>query len=115
MLGNGNPLPDSYLKNPMYRGAWRATAHGVAKEADMTEHTAPSPIIYKGKESEKGYIYMNPFALHLKLAQHVKQLYFNLKKKVSFPQGSGCMLDVFLEIPWRSEGLRVPFGRETVL
>ena len=58
---------------------------------------------------------MNPFALHLKLA-HVKQLYFDLKKKkVSFPQGRRRMLDVFLEIPWRSEGLRVPFGRETAV
>ena len=25
------------LENPMDRGAWRATIHGVAKEADMTE------------------------------------------------------------------------------
>ena len=29
--GNGNPLQDSYLGNPMDRGAWRATVHGVAK------------------------------------------------------------------------------------
>ena len=28
------------LENPMDRGAWRATIHGVAKEADMTEMTA---------------------------------------------------------------------------
>ena len=27
--GNGNPLPDSCLGNPMDRGAWRATVHGV--------------------------------------------------------------------------------------
>ena len=25
------------LGNPLDRGAWRATAHGVAKELDMTE------------------------------------------------------------------------------
>ena len=50
------PTLDSYLKNPMDRGAWWTTAHGVAKEADMTEHTAPSPIIYKGTEFDKGYI-----------------------------------------------------------
>ena len=24
------------LENPMDRGAWRATVHGVAKESDMT-------------------------------------------------------------------------------
>ena len=28
---NGNPLQYSCLENPMDRGAWRATAHGVAK------------------------------------------------------------------------------------
>ena len=29
--GNGNPLQYSYLGNPMNRGAWWATVHGVAK------------------------------------------------------------------------------------
>ena len=29
--GNGNPLQDSCLENPMEGGAWRATVHGVAK------------------------------------------------------------------------------------
>ena len=29
--GNGNPLQDYCLENPMDRGAWRATVHGVAK------------------------------------------------------------------------------------
>ena len=29
--GNGNPLKYSCLENPMDRGAWQATAHGVAK------------------------------------------------------------------------------------
>ena len=35
-VGNGNPLQHSCLGNPMGRGAWRATVHGVAKELDMT-------------------------------------------------------------------------------
>ena len=34
--GNGSPLQYSCLGNPMDRGAWRATAHGVAKELDTT-------------------------------------------------------------------------------
>ena len=34
--GNGNPLPYSCLGNPMDRGAWKATVHGVVKESDMT-------------------------------------------------------------------------------
>ena len=29
--GHGNPLWYSCLENPMDRGAWRATVHGVAK------------------------------------------------------------------------------------
>ena len=34
--GNGNPLQDSCLGNPMDRGAWRATVYGVTKESDTT-------------------------------------------------------------------------------
>ena len=34
--GNGNPLQYSCLGNPMDRGAWWATVHGVAKESDRT-------------------------------------------------------------------------------
>ena len=34
--GNGNPLQDSCLENPMDRGAWGATVPGVTKEYDMT-------------------------------------------------------------------------------
>ena len=29
--GNGNPFQYSFLENPMDRGAWWATVHGVAK------------------------------------------------------------------------------------
>ena len=28
---NGNPLQDSCLENPMDRGAWRSTVHGVTQ------------------------------------------------------------------------------------
>ena len=35
--GNGNPLQYSCLENPMDRGAWWATVHGVARESDTTE------------------------------------------------------------------------------
>ena len=30
--GNGNPLQYSSLENPMDRGAWQVTVHGVPKE-----------------------------------------------------------------------------------
>ena len=29
--GNGNPLQYSFLENPMDRGIWQATVHGVAR------------------------------------------------------------------------------------
>ena len=43
--GHSNPLQDSYLENPMNRGAWRATVHRVAKsqtrlnQCSMHSHT----------------------------------------------------------------------------
>ena len=47
--GNGNPLQYSCLENPMDRGDWRATVHGVAKSwtrlSDFT-HT-----LYAGQEA----------------------------------------------------------------
>ena len=35
--GNGNPFEYSCLGNPMDRGAWQATVHGVVKESDLTK------------------------------------------------------------------------------
>ena len=42
--GNGNPLQYSCLENPMDRGAWQVTVHGVAKSqtrlsTDTYSHT----------------------------------------------------------------------------
>ena len=34
--GNGNPLQYTCLGNPMDRGAWWVTVHGVTKESDRT-------------------------------------------------------------------------------
>ena len=34
--GNGNPPQYSCLGNPMDRGAWQVTVHGITEEADMT-------------------------------------------------------------------------------
>ena len=33
--GNGSPLQYSCLGNPVDRGAWKATDHGVTKKSDM--------------------------------------------------------------------------------
>ena len=35
--GNGNPLQYSCLGNPIDRGAWWATFHGIAKELGTTQ------------------------------------------------------------------------------
>ena len=42
---NGNPLPYSWLENPMDRGAWRATVHRVANQnhRDITSHQSEWP------------------------------------------------------------------------
>ena len=37
--GNGNPLQYSYLGNPMDRGAWRVTVHGVAESVTTEQLT----------------------------------------------------------------------------
>ena len=41
--GNGNPLQYSCLENPMERGAWWATVHGVT-ESDRIQHTHRSIV-----------------------------------------------------------------------
>ena len=35
--GNGNPLQYSCLENPMDRGAWRPSVHGVEEELDTIQ------------------------------------------------------------------------------
>ena len=36
--GNGNPLQDPCLENPMDRGAWWATVHGVTESRAQVSH-----------------------------------------------------------------------------
>ena len=38
--GNGSPLQYSCQENPMDRGAWQATVHGVAKSRTQLSETA---------------------------------------------------------------------------
>ena len=46
--GSGNPLQSSCLENPMDRGAWRATVHGVAKSQTWVsnEHLHPRQSLW---------------------------------------------------------------------
>ena len=57
--GNGNPPQYACLENPMYRGSWWATVHGVP-ELDMTEQLStwqevfmvlPGYVILSGKHT----------------------------------------------------------------
>ena len=42
--GNGNPLQYSCLENPMDKGAWRATVHGVTRvRHDLVTKLPPPP------------------------------------------------------------------------
>ena len=43
--GNGYPLQCSCLENPMDRGAWQATVHGVARVGHNLVTQPPPPII----------------------------------------------------------------------
>ena len=49
--GNGNPLQYPWLENPMDRGAWKATVHGVAR-VGLDLATKPTLGIFIAKESE---------------------------------------------------------------
>ena len=44
--GNGHPVQSSYLENPVDRGAWQATVHGIT-ELDMTEQLTLSLSLWR--------------------------------------------------------------------
>ena len=46
--GHGNPLQYSCLENPMDRGAWRATVHGVAKSRTQLNWLSTHSSILQG-------------------------------------------------------------------
>ena len=48
--GNGNLLQDSCLENPMGRGAWRATIHGVAKSQTQLKWLSTHHELYEGRQ-----------------------------------------------------------------
>ena len=50
--GNGNPLQYSCLENPMDRGAWHATVHGVARVIhNLVTKLPPPPLQYSCLEN----------------------------------------------------------------
>ena len=46
-VADGNPFQYSCLGNPMDRGDWWATVHGVPKESDMTEPLSNKKAVIK--------------------------------------------------------------------
>ena len=78
--GNGNPLRYSCLENPMGRGAWWATVHGVAKELDATACTPYAWTQVRGpKTSFLGFVSFSPVPkplsdLHLSLSTSHKEV-----------------------------------------
>ena len=51
--GNNNPLQYSCLENPIDRGIWPTTVHGVAKELDMTEWLTHTHTSFKAMSQKK--------------------------------------------------------------
>ena len=49
--GNSNPLQYSCLGNPMDRGAWRATVHGVPKSRTRLNTAAGAGGIFGGGQN----------------------------------------------------------------
>ena len=49
--GNGNPLQDSCLKNPLDSGAWRATVQRVLKDRAKLSSISPLRLLFLSDES----------------------------------------------------------------
>ena len=53
--GNGNPLQYSCLENPMDRGAWWATVHGVAKSWTRLKQLSTHALFTQIKHKKNKY------------------------------------------------------------
>ena len=67
--GNGNPLEYSCLENPMDRGGWWATVHGVARVRCDVATTAPPPplLICILAQSDQSKVWEKSLSLSLSL------------------------------------------------
>ena len=73
--GNGSPLQYSCLKNPMDRGAWQATVHGVPKSwtwlSDWTHtHTKTHTHLYRVRVCTYIHTHTHPLSMGYQRAGH---------------------------------------------
>ena len=93
--GNGNPLQYSWLENPMDRGAWWATVHGVTKSRTLSDFTftfmhwrrkwQPTPVFLPGESQGRGSVVgcrlwgRTGSDMTEVIQQHHKNLHFSIK------------------------------------
>ena len=68
---NGNPLQYSYLGNPLDRGAWGATVHGVTKESVVTERLNKNKHVKMNVKREHGLLYIYIHHIYKQLYIHI--------------------------------------------
>ena len=62
--GNGNPLRYSCLENPMDRGAWWTTVHGVTKsQPELSDYTNTESVHDSFSSSPRQWLDFSPFLL----------------------------------------------------
>ena len=80
---NGDPLQYSCLGNPMGRGAWWATVHGVT-ESDTTDRLSTAESVYCSSEMEWKFILpLNLCETLNKKLNYSKPVCFSMLKKKS--------------------------------
>ena len=80
--GNGNPLQYSWLENAMDRGAWWASAHGVAKSQDSQTETEIA------QRSEN-------YSFSVSTCIYVKLWVFDLTPQFQHPPAPPCFLPLW--------------------
>ena len=70
---NGNPLQYSYLGNPLDRGAWGATVHGVTKESVVTERLNKNKHVKMNVKREHGLLYI--YTLYIQTIKYTYNIY----------------------------------------